>query len=269
MQSTDLTIAIVPVDMTPGDAVANLDYIAGKIESLPDDTDLVVLPEMCNTGFTVDRELVVKYAETTDGYSMTRMRQIAETNNVAIWGTMAITENGKLFNRGFMIDPAGQTVYYDKRHLFVLGEEPALYSPGTAEAPVVEYRGWRLKMAICYDLRFPVWTRWTTDAPYDVLVVPANWPASRVFAWKSLLIARAIENQSYVVGCNRLGSDPYGSYSPDISYIFNCWGDEIGRRDNSDGVVTATLESKVIDHARSRFPNLGAADSFTLDLTDN
>ncbi len=266
MPSQDLSIAVVPVDMIPGDARSNLDYISHQIGSLPEDTDLVVLPEMCNTGFTVDRELVEKYAETTDGYSMTRMRGIAADHNVAIWGTMAIKDGDRLFNRGFMIDPSGEVSYYDKRHLFVLGEEPALYSAGTSEAPIVEFRGWRMKMAICYDLRFPVWTRWTEQAPYDLLVVPANWPAARVFAWKSLLIARAIENQAFVIGCNRLGSDPYGSYATDLSFVFNCWGDEIGDRDNSAGIVTATLERKVIEHARSRFPNLGAADKFDLQL---
>ncbi|MBD5346912.1 MAG: hypothetical protein HDR92_07265 [Bacteroides sp.] len=266
MPSSNLNIAVVPVDMIPGDSKANIDYISGKIATLPSSTDLIVVPEMCNTGFSVDKELVGKFAETAAGYSMSRIREIAVNNNVAIWGTMAIAEGDKLFNRGFMIDNSGHTRFYDKRHLFVLGEEPELYTPGNDEAPVVELKGWKLKMSICYDLRFPVWNRWTKSTPYDALIVPANWPAKREYAWRSLLIARAIENQAYVIGCNRLGSDPYGTYSPELSFVFDCWGNETGHRNLPDGIVTATLDGPMIDHARSRFPNLGAADDFSITV---
>lgn len=260
-----LHIALIPVDMHPGDARANLDYIERCISELPEATDLVVVPEMCNTGFTVDPEDLSRFAEPADGYSLMRLRFIAREYNVAIWGTMATVDQGRYFNRGFMIDPSGKTDFYDKRHLFVLGQEPALYSPGGVPAPVIEYKGWRIKMAICYDLRFPVWTRWTRNDPYDLLVVPANWPSARVFAWKSLLTARAIENQAYVAGCNRLGSDAYGSYDNDISYVFDCWGNEIGQRDGNSGIILATLDRNQLEHARSRFPNLGAADDFTIE----
>lgn len=266
MPSTDLRLAIVPIDMIPGDTAANLDSIESKIASLPADTDLVVLPEMCNTGYTIDPGLVERYAEPSDGYTLTRLRAIAASRNIAIWGTIAVADGGRFYNRGFMIDPSGHTDYYDKRHLFVLGREPMLYTPGEAQAPIVTFRGWKIKMSICYDLRFPVWTRWTDEAPYDLLVIPANWPDAREFAWRNLLLARAIENQAYVAGCNRLGSDLYGSYRHDISYLFNHWGDEIGRRDNATGIITATLDGKSLDHDRARFPNLAAADDFVISM---
>ncbi|MDE7151594.1 MAG: nitrilase family protein [Candidatus Amulumruptor sp.] len=268
MPATNLNVAILPVDMTAGDACANLDYIEKRIDSLPAAIDLIVLPEMCNTGYTVDPELATAYSESVDGYSMTRLRAIAARRNAAIWGTMAMTDdNGALVNRGFMIDPSGHTDYYDKHHLFTLGGENKLYTSGRTTPPVIEYKGWRLRMSICYDLRFPVWNRWNVrSSNYDVLIIPANWPDARAIAWHTLLRARAIENQAYVVGCNRLGSDPYGTYSIDISHVFNHWGDDIADRTH-DGVILATFDGAALDRDRQRFPNLAGADDFDI-ITD-
>lgn len=265
MPLPDLKVAALPIDIVPGNPCANIDLVESRLDSLGMVPDLVVVPEMFNTGYTVDPTLVKTYAETDDGYTVTRLRQVATARNIALWGTFAATDGPNCYNRGFMIGPDGSATFYDKRHLFVLGREPMLYAPGDAEAPVVNVGGWRVRMSICYDLRFPVWNRWSPDRPYDLLVVPANWPDAREYAWRSLLIARAIENQACAVGCNRLGSDLYGSYRSDISYIFNHLGEETGSR-RSDGVVTAILDGSRLDHDRRRFPNLDASDRFRIIL---
>lgn len=268
MPATNLNIALIPVDMIPGDARANLDYIENRIDRLPAAIDLIVLPEMCNTGYTVDPELAAAYAETPDGYSLTRLRTIASRRHASIWGTIAVMrDDGALVNRGFMIHPDGYTEYYDKHHLFTIGGENKLYTPGNSLPPVITYKGWRLRMSICYDLRFPVWNRWNArTSDYDALIIPANWPDARSIAWHTLLRARAIENQAYVIGCNRLGNDPYGTYRIDISYIFNHWGDDIADRTH-DGVIIATFDGAALDRDRKRFPNLADADDFDL-ITD-
>ncbi|MCM1029442.1 MAG: hypothetical protein NC342_07210 [Pseudoflavonifractor sp.] len=263
MPSSSLRLSLIPIDMKPGDPKTNLDYAQSVIESLAERPDIVVLPEMCNTGYTVDPDLALQYAEASDGYSLTRIREMAASLDTAIWGSLAIKDGGKLVNRGFMSSPSGHIDFYDKRHLFILGREPMLYTPGHELAPVIDFKGWKIMMGICYDLRFPVWNRWSDARPYDLLIFPANWPDARAFAWKQLLIARAIENQAYVAGCNRLGEDPYGVYRQDVSYIFNHWGDDISDRDNPRA-ITATLDGERLDHDRRRFPNLQVADSFRI-----
>lgn len=265
MPQTPLRVAAIPVDMKLGRSADNLDFIESRLDTLRPDTDLVVLPEMCTTGYTLDAGVVESYVETADGPSMTRLRQMSHDHGMALWGTFACIDGGRFFNRGFMIEPSGETHFYDKRHLFVLGREPALYTPGETLPPVVEWRGWKLMMAICYDLRFPAWCRWTQERPYDALIIPANWPDARAFAWRQLLTARAIENQAYVVGCNRLGSDPYGVYHEGITHIFNHWGDDVADR-SLQGAVTAVFDGEALERDRRRFPNLEVADDFRIFL---
>ncbi len=269
MPQTDLLLALVPLDIRPGLPEANLDAAREVIERLAarpgGRPDLVVLPEMCSTGYTLDGDLARQWAESPDGYSMTRLRQMAARYDCALAGSLSILDEGRLFNRAFFITPGGTATFYDKRHLFVLGREPELYTPGHLLPPVIPFRGWNIMPAICYDLRFPVWTRWTPARPYDLLLFPANWPETRSYAWRQLLIARAIENQAYVAGCNRLGQDPYGSYSPADTLIYDQWGADVSDRATA-GAVAATLSGAALDHARSRFPNLTAADPFTIDI---
>lgn len=265
MPLTKLRVAAIPIDMKLGMAADNLDFIENRLDSLDPETDLVVLPEMCTTGYTLDPRVVESYVETVDGPSITRLRQMARSHGMALWGTFACIDGNRLYNRGFMIDPSGETRFYDKRHLFVLGREPMLYSPGQQLPPVVSFRGWKLMMAVCYDLRFPAWCRWTASRPYDALIIPANWPDARAFAWKHLLIARAVENQAYVVGCNRLGEDPYGIYHEGITHIFNHWGDDVADR-SAPGVVSCVFDGEALERDRKRFPNLQVADDFRILL---
>lgn len=266
MPQTDLRLALIPIDIKPGLPEANLDYAEATIGSLATRPDLVVLPEMCATGYTLDAAQAHQWAEAPDGYSMTRLRAMARRFDAALCGSLSITDDGgRLFNRAFFLGPDGTEAFYDKRHLFVLGSEPELYTPGRALPPVIPFRGWQIMPAVCYDLRFPVWNRRTPERPYDLLLFPANWPESRSYAWRQLLIARAIENQACVAGCNRLGRDDYGSYSPADTLIYDQWGADISDR-SSAGAVTAVLSGPALDHSRSRFPNLAAADPFDINI---
>lgn len=260
-----MNIAAIPLDMVLADTRANLDLIESRIGSLPAGTDFVVLPEMCTTGYTLDPLTVESYVETVDGPSVTRLRDISTRRGIAIAGTFACKDGGRFYNRGFMLLPDGTALFYDKRHLFILGREPMLYTPGQELPPVVEYKGIRIMIVVCYDLRFPAWCRYTSERPYDLLIVPANWPDARAFAWRQLLIARAIENQAYIVGCNRLGSDPYGEYHTGITHIFNHWGDDIADR-TTPGIIQATIDPELLARDRRRFPNLEAADDLRIIL---
>ncbi|MBO4943908.1 MAG: nitrilase family protein [Muribaculaceae bacterium] len=263
MPDTNLKVALIPMDMRLGDAQYNVAYATRMIEALDADTDLVVLPEMCTTGYSLDPMLVEKFVEAPDGQSVTALRKLSERRGMAIWGTFACVEDGKYYNRGFMIDPdASDIKFYDKRHLFSVGREDMLYTPGEDKPSAVSFRGWKLQMCICYDLRFPVWCR-NVNCGYDALILPANWPEARQFAWYHLLVARAIENQAYVCGCNRLGEDPYGSYSHELSYVFNHWGDDISDR-STPGVVYAVLDGKKLTSDRLRFGPWRDADDFTV-----
>ena len=202
----DLNIAFLQTDLVWEDPAANHRQLEQKIDSLDDDTDLVILPEMFNTGFTVAPEL---HFETDDGLSVQWMKDISSRKGFALMGSLIVKERNNYYNRLYFIRPDGPSSHYDKRHLFRMGKEHLRFSAGEKKN-VVDFKGWRIMPMVCYDLRFPVWSKNTmVDGrhEYDLLVYVANWPAARAFAWKSLLIARAIENQAYVVGVNRIGKD--------------------------------------------------------------
>ena len=177
-----------------------------------------------------------------------------------------MADGGRFYNRGFVIDPSGHTDYYDKRHLFVLGREPMLYTPGEAQAPIVTFRGWKIKMSICYDLRFPVWNRWTDEAPYDLLVIPANWPThvnlhGETSSWPGLSKTRPMWRGATVWALTYM--DPTAMIYPISS---NHWGDEMGAPRQRHRHHPATLDGKSLDHDRARFPNLAAADDFVISM---
>ena len=177
-------------------------------------TDLVILPEMFTTGFSMNSENLY---ELMDGPTVNWMKYTAKFNKTAIIGSLIIKENGKIYNRAVWVFPDGSVSYYDKRHLFTMGQEHLHYASGK-EKLLVEYKGWRICPLICYDLRFPVWSRNTDNI--DLLIYVANWPAVRSQVWKTLLLARAIENQVFCMGVNRTGIDGYGiKYSGDSAFI--------------------------------------------------
>lgn len=259
-----LNIGLIPLDIEPMDAEANVAEVCRRIESLPENTDLIVLPEMFSTGFTAEEEALRSVAENTDGPTISVLRKCAIARNAAICGSIiANDEEGRFFNQGFIIDPDSDDIsYYRKRHLFRYGGESRIFTAGDQLAPTVEFRSWKLKMSLCYDIRFPVWNR-NVDCDYDVLIVPANWAHSRFYAWKHLLIARAIENQCYVLGCNREGEDIYGSYERGDTLAFDYWGKSIGET-MADGTLLARIDREALLASRDRFSPWRDADTFTI-----
>ncbi len=232
------------------------------------ETDVVVLPEMFSTGFSMDAK---RLAEEMEGPSMQWMFETAQGLKSAICGSLIIKEDKKYYNRFIWMEPDGHYDHYDKRHLFRMAKEEKTYTPST-EGLVIEYKGWGFCPMVCYDLRFPVWSRnrilgkgAKARYDYDVLLYVANWPAARSYAWQQLLIARAIENQCYVAGVNRIGKDGKEiSYRGD-SVLLNPLGEKISDlKPNKPGVETIGLNWKALQDIRKKFPVLLDADIFGL-----
>lgn len=265
MPQRNIKIALLPIDIIPFNPEANLDMVNSRLADLDSDTDLVVLPETFTTGFTPRTDILQEISEDDSGNTVRRLKEMSNERNVALWGSyMATDGDGHFFNRGFMIAPGEEPLFYNKRHLFSHGGESRVLTHGTELAPIVEFRTWRLKMSICYDIRFPVWNRAIANN-YDVLIVPANWAHSRYYAWKQMLIARAIENQTYVMGCNREGFDLYGDYNRYDSCAFNYWGKDMADK-RQDGTIYAVLDAEQFNTDRQRFAPWHDADTFTLNI---
>ena len=219
--------------------------------------DLVVLPEMFATGFTTEPRTV---AEPMEGPIAEWMRSMAAKYGCALVGTAIIEAESNFYNRTLFVEPSGRVTHSDKRHLFSIGGEAEQLTAGS-ERVVVEYGGLRWLMLTCYDLRFPVWSRNRGD--YDVALYPAAWPASRRFAWQTLLRARAIENEAYVIGANHTGSDPTVGYSGD-SAILDFRGQTLAEIGDDEGVITAELDPNELEHFREKFPVFRDSDEFQL-----
>jgi len=236
----------------------NRNYFETKINSLPADIDLVVLPEMFTSGFTMNPQAV---AETMDGTTIDWLKDLAKAKNLAITGSLVIVENGNYYNRLLFVFPSGEIQYYDKRHLFTLAGENKVYAAGKDKL-IVEYRGFRICPLICYDLRFPVFSRNTED--YDVLIYVANWPKVRINAWDILLRARAIENMAYAIGVNRVGLDgnnhEYTGHSQAIDFL----GNYITEPSETEGVFIAELNRDELLKTRTRLGFLDDRDSFEM-----
>ena len=253
----NLKIAALPLDIAWTDRDENLFAAANHIHSLPKDVDVIVLPELFTCGFVTDPALLAGLADSAGSHpSLDAMRKMARAANAAVCGTVPwCLEDGSFVNRCLFVEPDGETTVYDKHHLFTLGNEAKAFTAGAKEIPVVRFRGWNIAMAVCYDLRFPEWLR-NRPARYDVLLVPANWPQARAYAWRQLLIARAIENQAYVVGANRSGKDDFGTYD-NLTYIFDYLGMPVEAVPVSEPMaIVATLSHTALDDARRFFPVL-------------
>lgn len=238
-----------------------------KIMGIPGKTELVVLPEMFNTGFTMQPE---KLAEPMTGETLQWMKRVAAARKVILTGSFAaVDEAGKgFYNRLVWMLPTGQFGVYDKRHLFAFAGEEQHYAPGSKRF-IASVKGWKINLQVCYDLRFPVWARQTSavtavTAEYDVLVYVANWPERRRHAWKTLLQARAIENQCYVVGVNRVGNDGNGIYHSGDSMVVDALGEVLYTIQDSEDVHTITLEKAGLDAVREKLPFLRDRDAFLL-----
>ncbi len=254
-----LSITIIQADLHWEDAELNREMFSRKIEELSLATHLIILPEMFTTGFSMNAE---NLAEETNGNSLAWLQKQAKKFEVALTGSVIITENDNYYNRLFFIFPDGSFKTYDKKHLFTLAHEQNTYSAGK-ERLLVEYKGWKICPLICYDLRFPVWSRNTED--FDLLLYVANWPKKRTEAWDALLKARAIENMCYVAGVNRVGLDGNGHQYSGHSAIYDMLGKQISTLNNE--VVfseTIQLSKEELNETRKRFAFLNDRDKFTL-----
>ena len=242
---------------------ANLSMFSEKINALKDHTDIIVLPEMFSTGFTMNAAAL---AEPMDGSAIKWMQQKAAEKNCVITGSLIISDKGAFYNRLIWMQPDGSIIHYDKRHLFRLAHEEQTYTPGKNKT-VISYKGWKILPLICFDLRFPVWSRRTKAADYDVLIYVANWPERRITAWNQLLVGRAIENQCYVVGLNRTGNDGNDIYHSGESAIINYKGENIsGICAHEECTETVTLEKQELELFRTQLPFIEDADDFTIKL---
>lgn len=255
----DLRVSVVQSMLHWEDAAANRAMFGERIAGLTTETDLIVLPEMFTTGFSMRS---AELAEDMNGPTVTWMKEQASRLNAAIYGSAIITEGGKCFNRGLFVTPEGKATTYDKRHLFRFANETDHYSPGSNRV-VVEWRGWRILLQVCFDLRFPVFSRSRGD--YDVILYVANWPEARRYPWSQLLIARAIENQGYAVGVNRVGMDGKGIHYSGDSVVIDPRGQVIASVEPShEGVATVSLDWSALEEFREKFPVAKEADDFDL-----
>jgi omega-amidase len=223
----------------------------------------VVLSEMFSTGFSMQPKL---FAETMEGETVEWMKRISSENSIVLTGSMIAEENGHYFNRLIWMLPNGQFGYYDKRHLFAYAGEHEAYTAGNKRL-IASVKGWKINLQVCYDLRFPVWARQQTQnrvPEYDLLIYVANWPEKRSHAWKTLLCARAIENQCYVVGVNRVGNDGNNIYHSGNSLVIDPLGQVLYHMADEEDVNTITLSKEKLAEVRTRFPFLNDADSFTI-----
>jgi predicted amidohydrolase len=254
-----MKVALLQTNIVWENKQANLQYCTDKINALPDDVRLVALPEMFSTGFSMQP---AKLAETENGATLKWLCETAIRQAVAITGSMIIEENGNYFNRLFFVFPDGSYKKYDKRHLFLMSEEPRHYAAGNQRL-IVEYEGWRICPLVCYDLRFPVWSRNYGDV-YDLLLYVANWSASRINAWDALLPARAIENHCYAVGVNRCGEDGAGIAHSGHSQVVDYKGTVIATAGQSGNTLIAALSLEKLNSFRVKFPVGKDADAFVL-----
>lgn len=256
----DLTVTIIQADLAWENAAKNLSHFQAKIETIDRPTDLIVLPEMFTTGFSMN---AARLAEAPDGASVLWLKNMAVKKQADVVASLIIQDQGKYFNRLFWIKPDGTEFFYDKRHLFRMAGEHEVYCAG-AELLTVELKGWHIHPFICYDLRFPVWCR-NRDKKYDAALFIANWPERRAHHWKTLLTARALENQCYVIGVNRIGTDGLGiKYSGD-SLIIDPIGNVLAHERFLETVHSERLSRQTLDGYREKFPAWVDADRFTIE----
>ena len=256
--NSHLRVTLVQTELAWQDPAANRRSLAGHFRGLAGHTDLVVLPEMFSTGFSMEAE---QLAEEMGGSTIGWLREEAAALGCVITGSLIVRDAGRCFNRLVWARPDGSLEYYDKRHLFRLAGEQEHYAAGSRRL-VVALKGWRVCPMICYDLRFPVWSRSRGD--YDLLLYVANWPQRRALAWSTLLRARAIENQSYVVGVNRIGKDGNGTAYAGDSVALDFLGQPLSSEGGGDRVETAVLDLESLRAYRESFPVHLDADRFEL-----
>lgn len=257
-EQKDLSIALVQSPIHWEDKDKNIAMFEGKLANLESTVDLIILPETFNTGFCMKK--APEYAETMDGPTVKWMKLMAQSKNAVIAGSCMIKENDKFYNRLLWVEPDDKVSFYNKRHLFRLAYEQNYFTEGQ-ERKIVTLHGWKICLNICYDLRFPVWCRNRDD--YDILLFVANWPVPRILHWTQLLSARAIENLSYVVGVNRLGTDGTGMEHNGNSAVIQPDGLVVTTSEKEE-ILYATLSYKTLTSVRNRFQFLRDKDTFEI-----
>ncbi|MFV0419214.1 MAG: amidohydrolase [Dysgonomonas sp.] len=252
-----MNILLLQTDIKWQQPEYNRNHAKELIENSPD-ADIIILPEMFTTGFCTSPKGV---AEEADTETLKWMLKVAKEKHAAIGGSVATTENGKFYNRFYFVKPDGEYTIYDKRHLFTYGGEDKEYAAGENRV-IVEYKGCRILLQICYDLRFPVFARNAGD--YDVIIYIASWPISRIYAWNTLLRARAIENQCYVIGVNRMGDDPTNKYSGGTALIDFMGHPVVEAEVGKEQAICGNIDIQALNDFRKSFPALQDADKYTL-----
>ncbi|MCB9189643.1 MAG: amidohydrolase [Flavobacteriales bacterium] len=256
-----MKIATLQYNIVWEDTFANIKRLNGLLHQLPADVDILVLPEMFNTGFSMDVDAI---ALTAGGEALDWMKATAKAKKVVVVGSVAVAIQNETFNRLYWVQPNGTVKHYDKRHLFRMAEEHHHYTAGDKQV-VVEYKNFRFMLQICYDLRFPIWSRNNKELDYDALIYVANWPEVRSEAWYALLKARAIENLSYVIGVNRVGTDGNGNEYDGRSAVFDFKGVAIdSHKDHKEGFSFQVLDLEAIKLFRRRFPAQLDADDYEI-----
>jgi predicted amidohydrolase len=261
---SSLTVTLLQSALHWEDKAANLAMWEEKLAALGDDAELVILPEMFSTGFSMNPALL---AEPMDGGTMAWMQRMAARHRIVLTGSFIAAENGNYYNRLVWMLPNGQYGTYDKRHLFAYAGEDQHYTPGNKRL-IASVKGWRVCLLICYDLRFPVWARnQLSDAgqpEYDLLVYVANWPERRNLAWKTLLQARAIENQCFVAGVNRVGKDGKDLYYSGDTMLIDAMGEVLYHNAHDEDVFTYTLQKETLSEVREKLPFWKDGDDFLI-----
>lgn len=253
-----MKIALIQSSLYWENPKQNRDYFEEKINTISDDIDLIVLPEMFTSGFTMNPENV---AETMQGETVSLLKVLAKAKNSAITGSLVIEENNNFFNRMVFVFPSGEIQFYDKKHLFTLAGEDKVYTSGTQKI-IVDYLDWKICLQVCYDLRFPVFSR--NFENYDLLIYVASWPKIRINAWDVLLKARAIENMCYTVGVNRMGEDnngyQYTGHSQVVDFLGNCMVEPV----ESESIFYAELDKEKMLQTRQKLGFLNDRDTFEI-----
>jgi predicted amidohydrolase len=257
----ELRLALVQTDLQWQEAAHNRTLLEALIRPLAGTTDLIILPEMFTSAFAMGSGAI---AEEHPGPTLAWMQKMAAHTNAALTGSIAATEDGKRYNRLLFVKPDGSYSAYDKKHLFRMLGEDRRYAAGSAKV-LVEWRGWRILPLVCYDLRFPVWSRYTPAEPYDLMIFVANWPAPRNHHWRTLLQARAIENLAYVAGVNRIGRDGNNLDYVGHSAVVDPQGKEILQAGTAAGVYPTQISLTGLSRWREAFPAWMDADRFTLN----
>ncbi len=263
---SSLTFSIIQTSLFWEDRQANLAMLAHKVKSIQPKTEVVVLPEMFSSGFSMQPEIV---AEPMTGESVNWMKNLAAERKIILTGSLSIRENGHNYNRLIWMLPTGQFGMYDKRHLFAYADEHLHYTAGSKRL-IASVKGWKINLLVCYDLRFPVWARQSgsrgaeQEPEYDVLIYVANWPEKRNVMWKTLLQARAIENQCYCIGVNRVGTDGNNIYYSGDSMVVTPLGEVLYQKAHEEDTFTFTLQKDELINIRSKMPFYKDADPFLL-----